>query len=37
METRERRLDVIEFARVVKAIGRDPVELFAKAVKRLGR
>lgn len=37
VELGERRLDVIELARVVEALGRDPVELFAQAVQRRGR
>lgn len=34
-ERKVRRLDVAEFCAIARAIRRDPVELFAEAVKRM--
>jgi len=33
IENSQRRLDVVEFIRIAKALGRDPVELFAEVVR----
>jgi len=33
IENSQRRLDVVEFIRIAKALGRDPVELFAEALR----
>jgi transcriptional regulator with XRE-family HTH domain len=35
IERSQRRVDVLEFVALAKAIGEDPVELFAKVVSRL--
>jgi transcriptional regulator with XRE-family HTH domain len=36
IERGQRRVDVIEFVRIAKATGSDPVELFADVVRRIG-
>lgn len=35
VERSQRRVDVIEFAAIARALGADPVKLFAEVVKRL--
>lgn len=35
IEGSQRRLDIVEFRAVAKAIGRDPVQLFAEISRRL--
>lgn len=35
IERSQRRVDVLEFVALAKAMGQDPVELFAKVVARL--
>lgn len=35
IETGVRRIDLIEFCAIVKAMGRDPVELFARIYEQL--
>ena len=35
IEQSQRRVDVLEFVAIARAIGEDPVELFAKVVTRL--
>lgn len=33
METGERRIDVVEFVEIARALGQDPTELLARALK----
>jgi len=37
VETRERRLDVVEFVRIARAMKRDPTHLFAEFARHVPR